>query len=442
MLNIKKYIKEYGFILKNSAIYNGIKSVYDYGPLGILLKNNIKELWWITMLGLNKNLYPIETAIFTHKNIWEKSKHKKKFIYYVIINKKTKKEYKILKFINKYKKYINKYYKKFFYYYKNNNIKKIKKIFVKYNFCKKYILKKKKFMYKVKNNIYLRPEISQEVYINFINLLKIYNYKVPFGIIQIGKSFRNEYLSNEFIFRMNEFEQMEMQYFHNNIHSINNYNLWLKKRLLWYEKLNIKNIKVKKNIYLPHYASISFDILYKFKDINKYKEIEGIHLRNKDLLNHVNKLFNYKFIKNISIIETSLGLDRLIYLLIDNFLCNSKITKNKYRLVLKLPYYLSPIKCAIFPLFKKKKILKIAKNIFKRLKILYMCIYDDKKSIGKRYRKQDAIGTPYCITVDEKSILDKKITIRSRDSMKQKRIYIKKILKYLKNIKLINFFKK
>ncbi|XBT18684.1 MAG: glycine--tRNA ligase [Candidatus Shikimatogenerans sp. Tcar] len=439
MINLIRYIKEYGFIFKSSSIYNGIKSIYDYGPYGVLLKNNIKKLWWKSMLFLNKNLYPIDTAIFTHKNIWINSKHKKKFVYYVIINKINKKKYNILNFLKN--KISLKKYNNLLKIYKKNDIYSLKKIFKKFNFNKKYKLKKINFMYKINKNIYLRPEISQGVYINYINLLKIYNYKLPFGIIQIGKSFRNEFLSNKFIFRMNEFEQMEIEYFDFFINEKINYKLWIKKRLKWYNKIGIINIKLKKNINLPHYALNSIDIEYKFKYLNKYKEIEGLHLRHNDLLNHKNKLFKDKNFKNISIIESSLGLDRFFYLLIDNFLYYVK-SNNKYRFLLKLPYYLSPIKCAIFPLFNNNKIIKLAKKIYLYIKLSYMCIYDNKHSIGKRYKKQDIIGTPYCITVDKLSLIDKKVTIRFRNTMKQKRIFVKKIFIYLKKTKIKNFLNK
>ncbi|WXB47404.1 MAG: glycine--tRNA ligase [Candidatus Shikimatogenerans sp. Tmey] len=439
MLNIIKYIKEYGFIFKSSSIYNGVKSIYDYGPYGVLLKNNIKKLWWKSMLFLNNNLYPIDTAILTHKNIWIKSKHKKNFIYYVIINKINKKEYNILNFFKKdiYKKI----YKIIFFFYKKNDFFSLENIFNNLKLYKKYKFKKKNFMFKINKDVYLRPEISQGVYINYINLLKIYNYQIPFGIIQIGKSFRNEFLSNKFIFRMNEFEQMEMQYFNFLIDEKKNYKIWIKKRLKWYNKLNIKNIKLKKNINLPHYAINSIDIEYQFKYFKKYKEIESLHLRRNDLLNHKNKLFNNLNFNKISIIESSLGLDRFFYLLIDNFLFYIK-KNNKYRILLKLPYYLSPIKCAIFPLYKDNNIIKLSKKIYSYIKLSYMCIYNDKHSIGKRYKKQDAIGTPFCITIDKISLIDKKVTIRFRDSMKQKRIFIKKIFKYLKNTNIINFLKK
>ncbi|XBT18284.1 MAG: His/Gly/Thr/Pro-type tRNA ligase C-terminal domain-containing protein [Candidatus Shikimatogenerans sp. Tser] len=204
----------------------------------------------------------------------------------------------------------------------------------------------------------------------------------------------------------------------------------------------MKNIKIKNNIKLAHYANISNDIIYKFKYLNKYEEIEGLHVRRNDLINHKNNIFKYKFIKNISIIETSLGLDRFFLLLIDNFLFYEKILLSKYRLVLKIPYFLSPIKCAIFPLYKNLNIIKLAKKIYLKIKLLYVCIYSDKHSIGKRYRKQDAIGTPFCIVIDNNSLKDNKITIRFRDNMKQKRIYIKEIFKYLKQTKIINFLKK
>ncbi|XBT18901.1 MAG: His/Gly/Thr/Pro-type tRNA ligase C-terminal domain-containing protein [Candidatus Shikimatogenerans sp. AspAUS03] len=422
---IISFLYKYGFILKNN-FHKDIKSLYDYGHYGVLLNNNLKNIWSYYYLIYN-NIYFIDTNILTTNLLLNRSKHIKNFNKYILYNIKNDKFYKIDRL--KYLKYLLiKYYYLIKYLLKNNKLKKINLLFIKLNIH--YYILNINLMFSIKslNNIYyLRPEISQKVYINYFDIINKYKCKPPFGILQIGKSFRKEIFNKEKFFRMYEFEQMEMQYF-----VINNikyyFKFWLQQRIKWYKMLNIYNIKIVKNTKLPHYALYSKDILFKINNV--YKEIEGIHIRN-DLNNFYIKK------KNPYIIETSLGLNRLFYLIIIN-----NLIKRKQKYILKIPFCISPIKCAFLPLIKYKSIIIFSYKIYHIIKYKYNCVYKDKKSIGKRYLLQDSIGTPFCITIDYITLYNKKITLRFRDNKLQKRICICRIYKYLKHTTINYFFKK
>ncbi|WGH26590.1 MAG: glycine--tRNA ligase [Candidatus Shikimatogenerans bostrichidophilus] len=468
---IINHAKIYGFIFKSSEIYNGIKSIYDYGPQGIEMKNNIKNFWWEYMVKYRDNIVGIDTSILMNNKVWKASGHIKNFNELFILNKKNNKIYFIedlfkkiiLKIKNK--KIKKKKKKKFYNLLNKNKINKLntflKKIIFLIKLKDKIIwnnIKNFNLMFKTKLNlkkkkkkkyIYLRPETSQGIFINIKNVKNSNNLKIPFGIAQIGKSFRNEIISKQFIFRTKEFEQMEMQFFIYPGEEKKWYKYWINNRLKWHYFFNIdkKKYKLKKHKKLSHYSKLATDIEFKF--INSFKELEGIHFRKDyDLKNHFllsKKNFYFYDIKNKKkyipyVIETSLGLDRVFY----SIFCSSfknEIINNKKRTYLKLPFFISPIKIAILPIIKNNnKIVNISKKIFNYFRFKYSVIYDDKYSIGKRYKKQDSIGTPFCITIDKNTIINNTVTIRFRDKMNQKIYNIKKLKKFFKKKFDITFF--
>ncbi|WP_185873282.1 glycine--tRNA ligase [Blattabacterium cuenoti] len=459
MKNFLKFLishsKSYGFIFPSNEIYGGINAIYDYGQYGIELKNNIKEFWWKSMTQLNENIVGIDSSILTHSNVLKSSGHIDEFKELLVYNKNSKKKYQVHLLIEN-------HIKKFF---KNDN-EQINKILIRLNeyFKKKDTLniinlinelnihdpisgnKKDKIwtnihfmnmMFEIKNskNLFLRPETAQGIFCNFINVQKSSRMKIPFGIAQIGKSFRNEIIARQFLFRLREFEQMEMQFFINPKEEKKWYKYWKNIRLKWHNSLNLGKNKYRlidhKN--LAHYASLGVDIEFNYPF--GFRELEGIHSRRDfDLKKH--ELFtNKKFIINNNkkvkytpyVIETSLGLDRLFMAILSSSLKEEKLDNGKKRTILKIPPCLSPVKAAILPLVKKDGIPDIANKIFHNEKINHNIIYDYKDSIGKLYRRQDAIGTPLCFTVDYKTIENNTVTIRYRDNMNQERIHINEI---------------
>ncbi len=458
---IISHSKIYGFIYPSSDIYGGINAVYDYGHYGVGLKNNIKKYWWKSMTQLHENIIGIDTSILMNTNVWVASGHIKKFNELFIDNKDSNKRYRPDLLIKNYvdKNILNDsvrkndILKRLLYYLENNKLLKINKLISELN-IKDEISKTKNWtrirfinmMFKIYNeseDIYLRPETAQGIFCNFNNVQKSNRMKIPFGIAQIGKSFRNEIIARQFLFRLREFEQMEMQFFILPKEEKIWYEYWKKIRLQWHLNLNLgKNLyKLYNHKNLAHYESIGVDIKFNFPF--GLKELEGIHSRRDfDLKRH--ELFSKKklryFIKDSKkniipyVIETSLGLDRMFLAVLSSSLKKEKIKNNKFRIVLKIPTFLSPIKAAIFPLVKKNNLPKIAKDIFNNLKIKYPLIYDYKESIGKLYRRQDAIGTPLCFTIDYNTIETNTITVRYRDTMKQKRIHIKEICNTIEKV--------
>lgn len=492
------HAKSYGFIFPSSDIYDGLNAIYDYGQNGVLLKNNIKEYWWRSMIQLHKNIVGIDSAILMHPNIWKASGHIDLFNDIFIDNKDSKYRYRVDVLIYQ---YIEKYIQD-----------KIIKLIVKANKTfgnnfnkKKFIstntdiinleIKKKKILNKLNNylktgslsdiqsminllkiedpntgsknwgevrqlnlmfkteigsfkensyKIYLRPETAQGIFVNFLNVQKTGRMKIPFGIAQIGKSFRNEIIARQFIFRMREFEQMEMQFFIKPNEYSKWYEYWKNIRMKWHLILGLGNNNYKFNDHedqnLSHYNTLATDIefLYPFG----FKELEGIHYRSDfDLKNH-EKLSNKKIRyfdskKNIEyiphVIETSIGVDRMFLAVLSSALNEEKLDNGKTRLVLKIPPILAPIEAAILPLVKKDGLPEFADKIFKNLRLDHKLIYDDSGSIGKRYRRQDAIGTPICITIDYDTLLSETVTIRFRNTMKQKRYPINMIQDLIKN---------
>ena len=496
MVDIKKIIshsKEYGFIFPSSEIYDGLSAVYDYAQNGVLLKNNIREFWWKSMVQMNSDIVGVDASILMHPKTWEASGHVDAFNDPLIDNRDSNKRYradvliedycekiegKINKEIQKAKKNFGSDFDqaKFI---KTN--KRVSDYFNKIDFIKKRLTKLleddylnglKLLIEELKINcpisgsnnwtdvkqfnlmfdtmvgssdesstkIFLRPETAQGIFVNYLNIQKTSRMKIPFGIAQTGKAFRNEIVARQFIFRMREFEQMEMQYFVKPGDQKKWYETWKERRMLWHYSLGFEkeNYRFHDHDKLAHYADAATDIQFKFPF--GFKELEGIHSRTDfDLGNH--EKFSGKKLKYYDIdsdkkytpyvVETSIGLDRLFLAIISNSLEEEKLDNNSTRTVLKLPKFLAPTKLAILPLLKKDELVKLSKKIKDDLKFDFNLVYDEKDAIGRRYRRQDAIGTPYCITIDHDSLKNETVTIRDRDSMKQDRVKIEEVKKFL-----------
>ena len=488
--NVISHAKEYGFVFPSSEIYDGLSAVYDYGQNGVELKNNIKEYWWKSMTLFNDNIVGIDASIFMHPTTWKASGHVDAFNDPLIDNKDSKKRYRadvlvedyISKIESKIKKEVEKASKRFketfnedkfletnekVKEYKNrikiilkrlnesldkDNLKDVKKLIEELGIAcpesgsKNWTdVKQFNLMFGTKLGasvdsaieLFLRPETAQGIFVNFLNVQKTGRMKLPFGIAQIGKAFRNEIVARQFIFRMREFEQMEMQFFIPPGTQKQYYEDWKKKRLNWHISLGMgkENYRFHDHEKLAHYADAACDIEFNFPF--GFKELEGIHSRTDfDLGNHqkyTGKKIQY-FDPELNesyvpyVVETSIGLDRMFLSVFCNSLIEEKLEDGSLRTVLKIPKELAPNKVAILPLLKKDNLPEMAREIFKKFRSEIKSVYDDKDAIGRRYRRQDAIGTPFCITVDHKSIEDQTVTIRERDSMKQKRVKIEKAL--------------
>ena len=413
--------KRRGFIFQSSEIYGGINSCYDYGPLGIEMKKNIKELWWKSMVYNRDDIEGIDSSILMHPKVWEASGHVSGFTDPLIDCKICKSRFK------------------------DDTIDKTKPCpncgnKDSFTDSRQFNLMFKTFMGPVEdsaNVIYLRPETAQGIYVNFHNIREASRQKIPFGIAQIGKAFRNEITPGNFIFRTREFEQMEMQYFVKPTEDEKWFEYWKQERMNWYNELGIKKDKLRFHEHskneLAHYAKAAFDVEYEFPF--GWQEIEGIHNRTDfDLTKHQeysNKDLRYfdditrdRFVPFI--IETSIGCDRtLLTTLIDAYV------EEEERVVLKFSPNIAPIKAAVFPLVKKDGMPEYAKKVLKNLKGQFKTFFDESGSIGRRYRRQDEAGTPYCITIDNETFENDTVTIRNRDSMVQERISASNILTYL-----------
>ena len=483
---IISHSKEYGFIFQSSEIYDGLSAVYDYAQNGVELKNNIKKYWWASMVQMNDNIVGLDSAILMHPKTWKASGHVDAFNDPLIDNKDSKLRYRadvliedyIAKIESKIQKEINKAQKRFgdsfdeIQFRKTNqrvldNQKKIddtteqmKKCFQEDDLIslKKLIdelgitdpvsgsrnwteIKQFNLMFSTRigassdssSEIYLRPETAQGIFVNFLNVQKSSRKKIPFGIAQIGKAFRNEIIARQFIFRMREFEQMEMQFFVKPGTQSEWYKKWKETRMNWHKSLGIseENYRFHDHDKLAHYADAACDIEYKFPF--GFKELEGIHSRtNFDLTQHEShsgkklKYFDPEDNKSYVpyVVETSIGLDRMFLAILSSSFIEEKLENDTVRTVLKIPPFLAPFKAAILPLVKKDGLSEFAKKLYDDLKIHYNISYDEKDAVGRRYRRQDAIGTPLCITVDHDSLNDDMITIRDRDTMNQTRVKI------------------
>lgn len=496
---LKKIIshsKEYGFIFPSSEIYDGLGAVYDYGQNGVELKNNIKEYWWKSMVQLHENIVGIDAAIFMHPRVWEASGHVGAFNDPLIDNKDSKKRYradvliedyraklqaKITKEVTKAKKRfgedfdeqkflqtnpnvlrtqkkIDELNERFVKALNDNNLEELRNIIIDYGIAdpetgSKNWTEVRQFnlMFATKlgsvsesaNTIYLRPETAQGIFVNFLNVMKSGRMKIPFGIAQIGKAFRNEIVARQFVFRMREFEQMEMQYFVRPGDEMEWFEYWKAFRLKWHKNLGLGDDKYQFHEHdkLAHYANAAVDIEFNFP--MGFKEVEGIHSRTDyDLGRHQEfsgkklQYFDPELNKSYVpyVIETSIGVDRMFMTVLSAAYKEEVVNdKGETRIVLSLPPALAPVKLAVLPLVKKDGLPEIARKIFDKVKIHFNAIYEEKDSIGKRYRRQDAIGTPYCITVDHQTLEDNTVTIRERDTMEQERINIDKVIEIVEN---------
>ncbi len=488
--NIISHCKEYGFIFPSSEIYDGLGAVYDYGPYGYELKKNIQEFWWKSMVQLHENIVGIDAAIFMHPKTWKASGHVDAFNDPLIDNKDSKKRYRadvlienaMDKIEEKINKEVEKASKKFGEdfdkekfldtnpnvlrnkeklqaiesRFKNaleeNNLDALKQIIIDLEIACEISGSKNwtdvrqfNLMFATKmgsvaddaDTIYLRPETAQGIFVNFLNVQKTSRQQIPFGIAQVGKAFRNEIVARQFIFRTREFEQMEMQFFVRPGSEMEWYRHWKEMRMKWHRTLFPESkLRFLDHIKLAHYANAAVDIQYEFPF--GFKEIEGIHSRTDfDLKNHQElsgkKLQYFDGELNQSyipyVVETSIGLNRTLLATICNAYEEEALEDGSTRTVMKLPPFLAPIKVGIFPLIKKDGLPEKAKEVFNRLKMDFQCFYEEKDTIGKRYRRMDAIGTPYCITIDHQTLEDNTVTIRERDSMKQERISISEVEK-------------
>jgi len=454
---IASYAKRRGFIFQSSEIYGGMSAVYDYGHYGILLKNNIQQAWWKAMVLDRDDIVGLDSAIFMSPITWKASGHLDSFNEAQIDCKTCKHRMRADHLLEK-----------FGYDLDRAPIDEVNSVLIELKTAGKLkcencggtdLTEAKNFNQLIKTNfgtpignitelkdedvVYPRGETCQGIYLNYKNIMDSMRVKLPFGIAQVGKAFRNEIVARQYIFRTREFEQMEMQYFVHPSMMDEKFEYWKKERMDWY--LNVlhlpkENLQWKKHEKLAHYAKQAFDIEYNYKSLGGFKELEGIHQRgNWDLSQHAKfsgKTLDYtdpktgeKFIPNI--METSAGLNRMVFAVLDNAYTEEDLGEGKSRVVLKLPYNLAPIKVAVFPLQKDEKLRALAEKIYKDLKAEMTAEFDDSGNIGKMYRRQDEIGTPYCVTVDYKSLEDSMVTVRERDSMKQERVDIKTLRVYV-----------
>ncbi len=485
------HCKEYGFIFQSSEIYDGLSAVYDYGPYGVELKNNIKEYWWKSMVQMHENIIGIDAAIFMHPKTWKASGHVDAFNDPLIDNKDSKKRYRADVLIEEYaekieakiKKDIIKAKKRFGDAFDENEFRstngRVKDRQVKIDDAlgrlaiamsagdmaglKSMIeefeiacpvsgsrnwteVRQFNLMFNTQlgniageeGKLYLRPETAQGIFVNFLNVQKSTRQKIPFGIAQIGKAFRNEIVARQFIFRMREFEQMEMQFFIQPGSEMKWYEYWKESRLKWHKALGTSSDKLKFHDHenLAHYANAAVDIQFEFPF--GFRELEGIHSRTDfDLSQHQElsgkklQYFDPELNENYVpyVLETSIGCDRMFLSQISNALQEETVPdadgKDSTRVVMKLHPALAPVKCAILPLLKNKEALTAkASEVYNQLKYDFNCQYDEKDAIGRRYRRQDAIGTPYCITIDFDTLEDGTVTVRDRDSLEQIRVKI------------------
>lgn len=468
---IISHAKEYGFVFQSSEIYDGLSAVYDYGPYGSELKKNIKDYWWKSMTQMHQNIVGIDAAIFMHPTTWKASGHVDNFSDPMIDNKDSQKRYRVDHLIEAKADQLNEAGKQEE---AAALIASMEQLLAAEDFVGlKQLLTDNQIVCSVSktgnwtdirqfnlmfstqlgsvaedsDTIYLRPETAQGIFVNFLNVQKTARMKIPFGIAQTGKAFRNEIVARQFIFRMREFEQMEMQFFVRPGTQMEWYNYWKEERLNWHLSLGLPAEKYRyhDHVKLAHYADAALDIEYEFPF--GFKEVEGIHSRTDfDLKSHqeYSKKKQQYFDNDIDettgkpfgnyipyVVETSIGLDRMFLLILSHAYTEETIPKEDgttdSRVVLKIPARIAPNKLAILPLVKKDGLPEIAKELMDECKGSFKCFYEEKDAIGKRYRRQDAIGTPFCVTIDHQTKEDQMVTIRYRDSMLQERIPIGKV---------------
>ena len=483
------HCKEYGFVFPSSDIYDGLGAVYDYGQYGVELKNNLKKYWWDSMVLLHENIVGIDSAIFMHPTIWKASGHVDAFNDPLIDNKDSKKRYRadvliedyLAKLDEKINKEVEKAAKRFGEAFDEqqfrstnprvlenqakrdavhtrfaeamnaNDLTELRQIILdceivcpvsgtrNWTEVRQFNLMFATEMGSTADGamkVYLRPETAQGIFVNYLNVQKTGRMKIPFGIAQIGKAFRNEIVARQFIFRMREFEQMEMQFFVRPGEELKWFEQWKEMRMKWHRNLDMGDHKYRFHDHdkLAHYANAATDV--EFEMPFGFKEVEGIHSRTDfDLSQH--EKFSGKKIQYFDaelnqsytpyVIETSIGVDRLFLSIMAGAYQEEMLEGGESRVVLKLPPALAPVKLAVLPLVRKDGLSEKAEEILHMLRFDFRCQYDEKDSIGKRYRRQDAIGTPYCITIDYDTMKDDTVTIRFRDTMQQERVPIAKL---------------
>lgn len=487
---IVSHCKEYGFVFPSSEIYDGLAAVYDYGQYGVELKNNLKQYWWKSMTLLHDNIVGLDSAIFMHPKIWQASGHVDAFNDPLIDNKDSKKRYRadvlleeyMAKLEDKADKEVAKARKRFgddfdekLYRETNprvkgyleeleklhqdyttaleqNDLKRLRELIIEKKIvcpisgtCNWTDVRQFNLMFSTEMGstsegsmrVYLRPETAQGIFVNFLNVQKTGRMKLPFGIAQVGKAFRNEIVARQFIFRMREFEQMEMQFFVTPGEELKWFEYWKALRMKWHKAIGLGDecYRYHDHEKLAHYANAATDIEYKMPF--GFKEVEGIHSRtNYDLSRH--EEFSGKKMRYFDpqtnesyipyVVETSIGVDRLFLSVMCGAYCEETTENGETRVVLKLHPALAPIKLAVLPLVRKDGLDEKARSVAEQLRFNFACQYDEKDSIGKRYRRQDAIGTPYCITIDHQTLEDDTVTIRDRDTMAQERIPISNLV--------------
>ena len=502
------HCKEYGFVFPSSEIYDGLAAVYDYGQYGVELKSNIKKYWWDSMVLLHENVVGLDSAIFMHPTIWKASGHVDAFNDPLIDNKDSKKRYRadiliedqVAKYEGKVNKEIEKARKRFGDSFDEQQFRdtnervlanqekhdKLHKRFVKalndndLEMLKKIIedeeiicpvsgsrnwtdVRQFNLMFSTEigatsdsaSKIFLRPETAQGIFVNYLNVQKSGRMKIPFGIAQIGKAFRNEIVARQFIFRMREFEQMEMQFFVPPGTELEWFEKWKNARMKWHRALGYGDEKYRFHDHdnLAHYANAATDIEFNFPF--GFKEVEGIHSRTDfDLESH--QEYSSKKLQYFDpdtkksyvpfVVETSIGLDRMFLQILSAAYYEESLTKEDgstdSRVVLKLPAELAPVKLAVFPLTRKDGLPEMARTIIDELRFDFNCQYEEKDSIGRRYRRQDAIGTPYCITIDHRTLQDDTVTVRYRDTMEQERVAVGSLKETIKEkVDLSNLLK-
>ena len=483
------HCKEYGFVFPSSDIYDGLGAVYDYGQYGVELKNSLKKYWWDSMVLLHENIVGIDSAIFMHPTIWKASGHVDAFNDPLIDNKDSKKRYRadvliedyLAKLDEKINKEVEKAAKRFGEAFDEqqfrstnprvlenqarrdavhtrfadamnaNDLSELRQIILdceivcpvsgtrNWTEVRQFNLMFATEMGSTADGamkVYLRPETAQGIFVNYLNVQKTGRMKLPFGIAQIGKAFRNEIVARQFIFRMREFEQMEMQFFVRPGEELKWFEQWKEMRMKWHRNLGMGDHKYRFHDHdkLAHYANAATDV--EFEMPFGFKEVEGIHSRTDfDLSQH--EKFSGKKIQYFDaelnqsytpyVIETSIGVDRLFLSIMAGAYQEETLEGGESRVVLKLPPALAPVKLAVLPLVRKDGLSEKAEEILHMLRFDFRCQYDEKDSIGKRYRRQDAIGTPYCITIDYNTMKDDTVTIRLRDTMQQERMPIAKL---------------
>jgi glycyl-tRNA synthetase len=493
--NIVSHCKEYGFVYQSSEVYDGLAAVYDYGPNGVELKNNIKAAWWKAMVQMHENIVGIDSAIFMHPKVWKASGHVDAFNDPLVDNKDSKKRYRADQLIEgamekieaKINKDVEKARKRFgeafdekqFRETNGRVVERQKRIDDTLTRMNKLLsegdmaglkdlideleitcpvsgsknwtdVRQFNLMFNTQlgniageeGKLYLRPETAQGIFVNFLNVQKTTRQKIPFGIAQIGKAFRNEIVARQFIFRMREFEQMEMQFFVRPGTELEYYEYWKKVRMQWHLDLGVRDemLRFHDHENLAHYANAAADIEFMFPF--GFRELEGIHSRTDfDLsahqelsgrkLQYFDPELNESYVPYV--VETSIGLDRMFLASICRSLIEETVPdadgNDSTRIVMKLPKELAPVKCAVLPLLKnKEELTSAARDVFDQLKGLMACQYDEKDAIGRRYRRQDAIGTPYCVTIDFDTLEDGTVTVRDRDTLEQKRVKISELV--------------